>query len=248
MAREWKKVNKLWRTGTAWSADQPFLEPGMIERWKLRWRFWPPRDASPPKPIEPWGKQFIVYNARQDVEVHLDPRAPTLEDIRPRWMQDDIVASMLSPGDRMKVFTNPERMTPADADDPRNQKETMLCITDFRQRPLLYLSPNEWAEFVAALPALRSELKKYREKLEDMGIEEEITQREKDLRLNVVDKYREKRIGHGGQQGRGKRAEKGWPGYIKGPIPPRALARRTPLAKTTLSQASRELLDEGDGY
>lgn len=146
----------------------------------------------------------------------------------------------------MKIFTKPEPITSKDADDPKNRTETVLCITDFRQRPLLYLSPDEWAEFVTLLPALRSELKKYREKLEEMGIEEEITEREKALRLNVVDKYREKRIGHGGQQGRGKRAEKGWPGYIKGPIPPRALARKTPLAKTTLSQASREFLDEGD--
>merc|ERR1739848_895938 len=155
---------------------------------KLRWRFWPPNDASPPKPIEPWGKQFIVYNARRDVEIHGDPRAPTLEDIRPRWIQDEIVASMLTPADRMEVFTNPEWLSPADADNPRNQSETKLCITDYRQRPLMYLSPDEWAEFLVALPALKEKLKEYREMLEEMGIEEEISEREKTLRLNVVDK------------------------------------------------------------
>eukprot|EP00439_Symbiodinium_sp_Y106_P076279 s4_g15.t1 len=42
-----------------WNADKPFMNSLTIHRWKARFPFWPPPDASPVTPIEPWGKQFF---------------------------------------------------------------------------------------------------------------------------------------------------------------------------------------------
>merc|ERR1719437_345883 len=95
-----------------WGADKAFLGRLFIRRWKARFPFWPPPDASPVTPIEPWGKQFFVYNAPPRVELKGDPRAPPLDDVRPAWVRDEDAASMLVEGEDLSALP--------DADPPRS--------------------------------------------------------------------------------------------------------------------------------
>ena len=37
-------------------------------------------------------------------------------------------------------------------------EETVVCVTDFRQRPMMWLQPAEWAELLRMLPSLRQQL------------------------------------------------------------------------------------------
>ncbi|CAJ1410772.1 unnamed protein product [Effrenium voratum] len=59
-----------------WGADKPFLTKLAIRRWQARFPFWPPPDASPVTPIEPWGKQFFAarqfdsFGQLHNVDVH----------------------------------------------------------------------------------------------------------------------------------------------------------------------------------
>jgi len=115
-----------------WKADKPFLSAEFIRRWKARWPNWPPKDGSPPLAIEPWGKQFFVYRKER-----IERNAPTVEDIRPQWWRDEM-----------------------------NQRHhegegVRLCITDFRQRPLTYLTKEEWEAFRAKIPFFLEELRKF---------------------------------------------------------------------------------------
>lgn len=73
----------------AWDAVRPFMSTEKIKWWKARFPHWPPKDATPPLAIEPFGKQFFVYHARKHVQAFGDPRAPCSADLRPEWVQDD---------------------------------------------------------------------------------------------------------------------------------------------------------------
>ncbi|KAF4736745.1 hypothetical protein FOZ62_011975 [Perkinsus olseni] len=114
----------------------PFIFVKNIKRWQAKFRFWPPKDASPVQPIEPWGKQFFVYNARPNVELKGDPRRPDEDISRPKWMRDEIALSLLRPGENPNDYimaTHEKDLTPEEADEnPEYQVETVLCITDFR--------------------------------------------------------------------------------------------------------------------
>ncbi|KAF4735206.1 hypothetical protein FOZ63_019171, partial [Perkinsus olseni] len=127
----------------------PFIFVKNIKRWQAKFRFWPPKDASPVQPIEPWGKQFFVYNARPNVELKGDPRRPDEDISRPKWvpfiMRDEIALSLLRPGENPNDYimmsatfslvaaVGRDDLTPEEADEnPEYQVETVLCITDFR--------------------------------------------------------------------------------------------------------------------
>jgi hypothetical protein len=49
-------------------------------------------------------------------------------------------------------------MTQKEANLDENKKEPVLCVTDYRQRPLCYFSREEWEGFVKAMPLIREEL------------------------------------------------------------------------------------------
>jgi len=171
----------------AWGSDAPFLTRLAIRRWQARFPHWPPKSGSPATPIEPWGKTFFVYNAPAGVEFLGDPRAPPSSDIRPAWVRDEDRVSMLRHGERLETVDTAGvrsaasssmsglvtsaaadniaeheddlvRRRASDAAEKNPGTETLLCATDFRKRPMLYLSPVEWAEFVRKLPELREEL------------------------------------------------------------------------------------------
>jgi len=209
----------------------------------MRFPFWPPRGASPVTPIEPWGKQFFVYNAPRGVELRGDARAPPLDDIRPRWLQDENAASMLLPGEGLDALGPPahaeartlqERRGEAQALEsaPASSQETMLCATDFRQRPLLFLRPDEWSELLQQLPLLKEQMRQCQEEvntLDERGAE----MREYALRRKYIhDKHSEKKAGS-----MGKGSHFGRP-YQTGKVGPRARERKVRVSTTELKRYS----------
>lgn len=151
----------------AWGADKPFLTTLAISRWKSRYRHWPPKGSSPVTPIEPWGKQFFVYNAPRRALLHGDPRAPPLDDIRPAWVRDENMVSMMrGQGTHLRGVGAPtdhktlvETRRAGQALNRKAGESTLLCCTDYRQRPLLFMKPEEWSAFLLHLPALKQQLR-----------------------------------------------------------------------------------------
>jgi hypothetical protein len=122
---------------------RPFLNQVDIKRFKAKHRFWPPLDSSPVVAIEPWGKQFFVYNGMKNVEVRGDPRAPDWGNTRPRWWREDIALSLLKKGEDPNQVLECETIPEEVANEVENMVHTNLCVTDFRRRPLMYLSIDE---------------------------------------------------------------------------------------------------------
>merc|ERR1719465_277551 len=46
-------------------------------------------------------------------------------------------------------------------------EETVLCCTDYRRRPLMFLSPEEFSAVVKFLPALKEDLSSVQEKIDE---------------------------------------------------------------------------------
>uniref|UniRef100_A0A7S2QR03 Uncharacterized protein n=1 Tax=Zooxanthella nutricula TaxID=1333877 RepID=A0A7S2QR03_9DINO len=214
-----------------WGADKPFVFKEVIRRWKARFPHWPPSDASPVTPIEPWGKQFFVYNAPAGVELRGDPRAPPLDDLRPRWVRDEIAAGMLRDGEDLSALPlggPPPNIFQqrAAARGARPGHETVLCATDYRQRPLLYLRPEEWSEFLRQLPRLKEQLRARQAEIDEQD-EKGAAMREYALRrVHVLDKHESKQVGRMG----------GGRPYFSGKIPPKTRERMTPTVKTELAR------------
>ena len=136
-----------------------------IKRFHAKFRFWPPPDASPVVAIEPWGKQFFVYNGLKDVELKGDSRAPDWGSTRPRWWREDIALSLLKPGEDPNQILTGESIPEEVLNEPRSQMHTHLCITDFRRRPLMYLSRAELACLRSNLESMKSEMAKFKAKV-----------------------------------------------------------------------------------
>eukprot|EP00928_Gymnodinium_smaydae_P018526 TRINITY_DN17050_c0_g1_i1.p1 TRINITY_DN17050_c0_g1~~TRINITY_DN17050_c0_g1_i1.p1 ORF type:complete len:225 (+),score=29.31 TRINITY_DN17050_c0_g1_i1:67-741(+) len=212
-------------------AARPFLSGLAIRRWKARFPHWPPKDASPVTPIEPWGKQFFVYNAPAGVDFRGDPRAPPLDALRPAWLRDEDAASMLREGESLESIADApaewgsevERHRAASTAARSPATETVLCATDFRQRPLLYLKPDEWAEVLRQLPVLRERLRRCQAKVDEAD-ERSAHMKEYWLRRRyVLDKFAYRQMGRDGM-GNMERS------YETGKIGPRARTRMgTPL-------------------
>ncbi|CAK9062638.1 unnamed protein product [Durusdinium trenchii] len=187
-----------------WGADKPFMNKLAIRRWKARFPFWPPPDASPVTPIEPWGKQFFVYNAPKGTEIRGDPRAPSQDELRPAWLRDEDAASML--GEAVADIGGKEKHQPLAARRATLAKikpgpETLLCATDFRQRPMLFLRPEEWFSLLQELPELREKLRQKQAEIDAMD-ERGAHMEDYFLRRKyIVDKYAERRIGVPGYGG-----------------------------------------------
>ena len=142
---------------------RPFLLDSQIKQYQARFPFWPPRDASPVIPIEPWGKQFFVYNGIRNVEVRGDARAPDWGSARPRWWQEDIALSLQLPGeDPNEIFSSPKT---EELEEASSQTSTHLCVTDFRKRPLIYLSIDELKTVRDNLKSIQLEMDKFATKV-----------------------------------------------------------------------------------
>ncbi|CAE8711081.1 unnamed protein product, partial [Polarella glacialis] len=224
-----------------WSADKPFLNKLSINRWKAKFPFWPPPDASPVTPIEPWGKQFFVYNAPPGTELLGDPRAPHLDDIRPAWIQDEDAAGMLREDEELSVLgARPDADTLGGARSKnmamKPGPETLLCATDYRQRPMMFLRHEEWREFVANLPAIRAELRRCQEAVDELDEKGEHMRDYLLRRKYVLDKYGERRIG---SMGYGRTFGRSWQ---TGKVGPRARERKVRLATSEIAR-----YNEGEG-
>jgi hypothetical protein len=145
---------------------RPFLNSIDIKRFKAKHRFWPPPDSSPVIAIEPWGKQFFVYNGIKNVEIRGDPRAPDWGNTRPRWWREDIALSLLKDGEDPNQVLEGEAMPEEMANKSDNMRYTTLCVTDFRKRPLMYLSREELGVIRENLQNIKAELQNFKAKLE----------------------------------------------------------------------------------
>jgi hypothetical protein len=144
---------------------RPFLRKVEVTRQRARYRFWPPPDASPVIPIEPWGKQFFVYNSVRNVELVGDSRAPDWGSTRPRWWREDIALSLLKPGeDPNQILTN-ESVDEQTLNLPVNQTHAHLCVTDFRMRPLMFISKAEVEVILENLDNVEKEMKKLKSEI-----------------------------------------------------------------------------------
>mmetsp|Transcript_16418 Transcript_16418/g.49421 ORF Transcript_16418/g.49421 Transcript_16418/m.49421 type:complete len:229 (-) Transcript_16418:56-742(-) len=222
-----------------WGADKPFLTRIAIRRWKAKFPNWPPPDASPVTPVEPWGKQFFVYNAPDRVELRGDIRAPPLDAVRPAWVRDEDAASMLVEGEDLSALPQSPALTRRTIAATRSSgssvepAETVLCVTDFRQRPMLFLRPEEWAEVLQQLPRMREEMKRCKEAIDDA---DEVGSAERDYALRrtyVHDKHSEKRIGRMGYGSSHRRS------YETGKVGPRARAKKVPLTTHEMERLRR---------
>ena len=153
---------------------RPFLSPVDIKRFRVKYRFWPPPDASPVVAIEPWGKQMFVYNGVKDVEIVGDPRAPDWGNTRPEWWRESIALSLLKPGEDPNAVLSREKIPEETANRPENMTHTHLCITDFRRRPLMYLSAEEFGELRENLSFIKEQLSVFRKRLKTTNEAEEI--------------------------------------------------------------------------
>eukprot|EP00405_Crypthecodinium_cohnii_P020863 CAMPEP_0206466084 /NCGR_PEP_ID=MMETSP0324_2-20121206/28239_1 /ASSEMBLY_ACC=CAM_ASM_000836 /TAXON_ID=2866 /ORGANISM="Crypthecodinium cohnii, Strain Seligo" /LENGTH=247 /DNA_ID=CAMNT_0053939115 /DNA_START=24 /DNA_END=764 /DNA_ORIENTATION=+ len=220
-----------------WGADKAFKQRIWISRWQAQFPFWPPRDASPVTPIEPWGKQFFVYNAPKNVQMKGDPRAPTLDDVRPSWVRDQNAASMLLPEEDMSALPDaPEgktlmaRRLEAEEVDQQIGEETVLCATDFRQRPMMYMTKEEWHEFLKMLPELKAQMAKVQSEIEEADEKGEAMREYWLRRTYIHDKHEEKRVGRMGYGSSFGRS------YFSGKVGPRARARFTPETTAELER------------
>lgn len=140
---------------------RPFLRSVDIQRLRAKHRFWPPPDASPVIAIEPWGKQLFVYNGLKNLEVRGDARAPDWGATRPQWWREDVALSLLRPGESPAEVLSGESVDEESLNELENQTHTHLCVTDFRRRPLMYLTRPELATLRSNLEFFKAELDKF---------------------------------------------------------------------------------------
>jgi hypothetical protein len=146
---------------------RPFLKKIEIDRFRAKYMHWPPKDASPVIAIEPWGKQFFVFNGVKNVEIVGDSRAPDWGNTKPTWWREEVALSLLKPGeDPNEVgIGSGENKDPAELESVENMTNTHLCVTDFRKRPLLYFSKEELTELKHQLPYLKEHMEKFKRRL-----------------------------------------------------------------------------------
>ena len=144
---------------------RPFLRKVDVAREKARNRFWPPPDASPVVAIEPWGKQFFVYNSVRNVEIVGDSRAPDWGSTRPRWWREDIALSLLRKDEDPNEVLSHETVDEQTLNSVENQTHAHLCVTDFRMRPLMYLSKQELETVLDNLDFVEGEMEKFRSRI-----------------------------------------------------------------------------------
>ena len=138
---------------------KPFLKLADLRKFQAKFPNWPPPGASPPIVLEPYGKNIFVYNSRPDVELRGDPRAVPWDDTKPEWMIEENKLSLLSesqdPNDYL-LATNMKHLdlTEEDCNKVENQVETVVCITDYRKRPLTWLLAEDFKQLHDNMPQL----------------------------------------------------------------------------------------------
>merc|ERR1719373_670969 len=92
---------------------------------------------------------------------------------------------------------------------------------------MLWMKPDEWAEFLRQLPSLRSQLRTCQQAVDQLDERGALMRDYQLRRLHIVDKHRDKRIGRMGY-GNFRRP------YETGKVGPKARARLLPTTKEEL--------------
>lgn len=122
----------------------PFLKLKDVKRFQAKYPNWPPKSASPSIAIEPWGKNLFWFNASKTAEFTDHPDAPPWDFVKPEWLRDELRLGLLKPGENPNAFI-PSTYGYLDEDGASSGEETWLVITDYRKRPLAWLSLDEFA-------------------------------------------------------------------------------------------------------
>eukprot|EP00921_Rhytidocystis_pertsovi_P009709 GHVQ01015647.1.p1 GENE.GHVQ01015647.1~~GHVQ01015647.1.p1 ORF type:complete len:155 (+),score=15.49 GHVQ01015647.1:477-941(+) len=114
---------------------------------------WPPADSSPLIPLEPWGNQLMVFNANQvSTEQWGGPKGCT-----PR----------LPP----KIGFD-KQLVPT---------ETVLCMTDYKRRPKLFLSRADFEALTEYFPDVNKEMKRFDDMLKNKSPSEDRAKLQHDI-------------------------------------------------------------------
>jgi len=180
---------------------KPFLKLADLRRFQAKYPNWPPPDASPPIVLEPYGKNIFVYNSRRDVELRGDPRAVPWDDTRPDWVIEENKLSLLRKGEDPNDYILPHNkkhldLTEADCNMRENQLETVVCITDFRKRPITWLTADDFRFIKANLPKILKMMEDFEPVVEAMNKKADADDGEKRQSVEVgLDKTRTYRRG-----------------------------------------------------
>ena len=126
----------------------PFIKLKDLKQFQAKYSNWPPRSASPSIAIEPWGKNLFWLNASKTAEFRDHPDAPPWDFVKPQWIRDELRLGLLRPGENPNAFI-PSTYGYLDKSFEGNdvdiygtseENETWLVITDYRKRPLTWLS------------------------------------------------------------------------------------------------------------
>ena len=176
---------------------KPFIKLRDIKRFQVQYPHWPPKDASPSFAMEPWGKNWFVFNGRVNVELKGDTRAPPWVDTRPEWLIEENKLSLLKDGEDPNDFLlpfNKADLSPEELNQPSNQTETVLAVTDFRKRPLTFLSPEDFRMIKANLSNIRKWMDEYEIKCkminEAIAADDSVKRQAVELDLNKTRIYR----------------------------------------------------------
>merc|ERR1740138_839125 len=110
------------------------------------------------------------------------------------WVRDEDAASMLREDEDISLLGNGRGANPASSSMERRAavsaiptgEETVVCVTDFRQRPMLWLQPAEWAELLKMLPSLRQQLRTCQKAVDELDERGALMRDYNQRRLHIV--------------------------------------------------------------
>ena len=172
----------------------PFIKTKDLKRFQAKYSNWPPRSASPSLAIEPWGKNFFWLNAPVNSEFTDHPDAPPWDFVRPAWLQDQVRLGLLLPSE------NPNALIPSthgytDAPDAALHTETFLVVTDFRKRPLAWLTLDDVRKLASEMDNISASLEKFGEMAKAVNEAVDADDTEKRQQLEIGNKFRTYRRG-----------------------------------------------------
>ncbi|PHJ22160.1 hypothetical protein CSUI_003993 [Cystoisospora suis] len=157
---------------------------------------WPPDGASPLHPIEPWGRQFVVFNAHETAapsDSSTQPRGP-FPRLPPVVEPTDDAKTRAARGDSLlSAVREKQTHLPSPA-------KTVMCVMDYARRPLMFLCHEDFKTFKKNLPRLKEQLQIFKQKLRPNMIHEKY-----DLRRQLLPykQYAMQRLKTGEHDGHG---------------------------------------------
>jgi hypothetical protein len=173
----------------------PFLKLKDVKRFQAKYANWPPKSASPAIAIEPWGKNFFWLNASKTAEFTDHPDAPPWDSMRPPWLRDEVRLGLLLPSENPNAFIP---STHGYMDDPPvslAQNIPYLVITDFRKRPLAWLTLEDVEALAGRLYAFGASFDEFDKLANDINLSVASDDAAKRQLVEAGDKFRTYRRG-----------------------------------------------------